>query len=111
MWFGIMGSLLVCDGDVVVDVPAPRQRALLAALLVRAGREVPVDELAEIVWDGSPPTRPAATLRTHVMRLRRVLGRGPGGRLVTRYPGYRLNAGEDEVDLLRFVALCPEGGT
>jgi DNA-binding SARP family transcriptional activator len=37
MRFGILGPLLVCDGDVVVDVPAARQRALLAALVLHAG--------------------------------------------------------------------------
>jgi DNA-binding SARP family transcriptional activator len=58
MWFGILGPLLVRDADVVVEVPTPRQRALLAALLLRAGSPVPADVLAEIVWDGMPP--PAA---------------------------------------------------
>jgi DNA-binding SARP family transcriptional activator/Tfp pilus assembly protein PilF len=110
MWFGILGPLLVRDGDTVVEVPAARQRVLLAALLIRAGRTIPADVLAEMVWDGAPPAGAATTLRSHVMRLRRVLGPGPGARVVTKYPGYVLQAGEQEVDLLRFTFLCGEGG-
>ncbi len=110
MLFGILGPLLVRDGDAVMDVPAARQRVLFAVLLLHAGRAVSADTLAETVWDGSPPYGAAATLRTHVMRLRRVLGPRAGARLITRYPGYVLDAGEQEVDLLRFARLCREGG-
>jgi DNA-binding SARP family transcriptional activator/tetratricopeptide (TPR) repeat protein len=109
MRFGILGPLLVHDGHEEMVVPAARQRVLLAALLVRAGRAVPANELAEVVWDGSPPGGSAATLRTYVKRLRRVLGPRAGARVVTRYPGYLLDAAEDEVDLLRFARLCRDG--
>src|SRR5215467_8329913 len=108
MQFGVLGPLLVCDGDTPLDVAAARQRVLLAALLVRAGQAVSADALAEIVWDESPPPAAAATLRTHVMRLRRVLGSVGGARVITRPPGYLVKAGEQEVDLLRFSALCRE---
>jgi DNA-binding SARP family transcriptional activator len=110
MQFGILGSLLVCDGETVVPVAGARQRVLLAALLVQAGQPVAADELAETVWDGAPPAGAAATLRSHVMRLRQVLGPAAGMRLVTRSPGYVVEAAEDEVDLLRFAALCQTGG-
>ncbi len=110
MWFGILGPLLVRDGDAVADVPAARQRVLLAALLVHAGRAVPADALAEVVWDGAPSAGAAVTLRSHVSRLRRALGPGAGARVVTRYPGYLVEAGQEEVDLLRFACLCREGG-
>src|SRR5947209_5695271 len=56
MRLGILGSLLVADdhGN-QITVAAARQRTLLAALLVRANRTVPVEELAELVWDTAPP--------------------------------------------------------
>jgi DNA-binding SARP family transcriptional activator/Tfp pilus assembly protein PilF len=110
MRFGILGPLLVHDGEAALSVPAGRQRVLLAALLVRAGQAVRPVTLADIVWDGSPPPGAIDTLRTHVMRLRRTLGPGAGTRLITRYPGYLIDAGEDEVDLLRFSRLCRDGG-
>jgi DNA-binding SARP family transcriptional activator/Tfp pilus assembly protein PilF len=110
MWFGILGPLLVRDGDAEVVLQGGRQRVLLAALLVHAGRVVPADTLAELVWDGRPPAGAAVTLRSHVMRLRRALGPEAGGRVVARYPGYLINAGQEEVDLLRFTHLCQQGG-
>ncbi len=109
MRFGILGPLLVRDGDTLVKIPAARQRALLVTLLVHAGQAVSADALAEIVWDGAPPAGAATTLRSHVMRLRRVLGPVAGSRVVTRYPGYLVEAQEHEVDLLRFTALCRDG--
>ena len=52
---GLLGPLQVrCDG-VMVAVPAGKQRALLAALLLQAGRPVPADQLAELLWAPNPP--------------------------------------------------------
>jgi DNA-binding SARP family transcriptional activator len=110
MWLAILGPLLVHDGETQVDVPKGRLRVLLAALLMHAGNPVAADALAEMVWDGSPPSGAAVTLRSHVLRLRRVLGPRVGARLVTRYPGYLLRAEEDEVDVLQFRGLCRDGG-
>jgi DNA-binding SARP family transcriptional activator/tetratricopeptide (TPR) repeat protein len=111
MWFAILGPLLVSDGESQVDLPKGRQRVLLADLLLHAGRPVPASALAEVVWDGTPPPGGAVTLRSHVLRLRRVLGPRAGDRLVTRHPGYLIRAEEDEVDVLQFRRLCRDGGT
>jgi DNA-binding SARP family transcriptional activator len=111
VWFGVLGPLLVRDGDSVSGVGAGRQRVLLAALLVQAGAVVSADTLAEVMWDGAPPGGANVTLRSHVSRLRRVLGPSAGARVVTRYLGYAVQAGEEEVDLLRFRRLCRDGGT
>jgi DNA-binding SARP family transcriptional activator len=110
MRFGVLGPLLVEDGEAAVSVPGGRLRTLLAVLLVHAGQAVRADALADVVWDGSPPPGAADTLRTHVMRLRRVLGPRAGARLLTRHPGYLVEAGEDEVDLLQFRQMCRDGG-
>ena len=110
MWFGVLGPLLVHDGDVVLLIPAARQRVILAALLTRTGKIVTADALAEMVWDGAPPAGAGTTLRSHVSRLRQVLGPDAGTRVVTRYPGYLIEAGEEEVDLLRFRCLYRDGG-
>ena len=109
MWFAILGPLLVHDGEAQVSVPKGRQRVLLAALVLQAGNPVPADGLADVVWDGAPPSGAVVTLRSHVLRLRRGLGPRAGARLVTRHPGYLLQAAEDEVDVLRFRGLCRDG--
>jgi DNA-binding SARP family transcriptional activator/tetratricopeptide (TPR) repeat protein len=104
---GILGPLLVIDDeDRHVPVTAARLRVLLAALLLRANSPVPADALAELVWDGAPPDAAAITLRTYVRRLRVGLGPAWAERILTRPPGYLCLADEDEVDVLRFEALC-----
>ncbi|HEX3963577.1 MAG TPA: BTAD domain-containing putative transcriptional regulator [Trebonia sp.] len=90
-------------------MPRGHLRVLLAALLMQAGHPVAADALADVVWDGSAPPGATVTLRTHVLRLRRALGPQAGARLVTQQPGYQLQAGEDEVDVLRFRGLCRDG--
>jgi DNA-binding SARP family transcriptional activator/Tfp pilus assembly protein PilF len=108
--FGILGPLLVIGDDRVESpVPAPRQRTLLAALLVRANRLVPVDELAELVWDGTPPAAAARTLRSYVVRLRHAVGPVVAARIVTRDPGYLCRVAAEELDCLRFDVLCRDG--
>jgi DNA-binding SARP family transcriptional activator len=110
MWLAVLGPLLVHDGEKQVGVPRGRPRVLLAALLLHAGNTVAASALAEVVWDGSPPPGAAVTLRSHVLRLRRALGPQAGSRLMTRHPGYLLQAREDEVDVLQFRGLCRDGG-
>ncbi|MCU7822098.1 BTAD domain-containing putative transcriptional regulator [Kitasatospora sp. DSM 101779] len=104
MEFGILGPLLVRDGEGDRPVAAAKQRALLAALLVRRGQVVPADVLADTVWDGWPPRTAATTLRNYVMRLRKALGEA-GHRLATEAGGYVLSAAAEEFDADRFTRL------
>jgi DNA-binding SARP family transcriptional activator/tetratricopeptide (TPR) repeat protein len=110
--FEVLGPLrvIVDHREAAVMVPAPRQRVLLAALLRRANQPVPVEELAELVWDGAPPKGAVATAQAYVMRLRRVLGERAGGRILTRAPGYVLELDEGELDAARFEVLGREAG-
>ncbi len=93
-----------------MPVPAPKQRVILATLALRAGQVASYDELAEIVWDGAPPAGARVAIRNYVKRLRQILGPAAARRIVTRDPGYALEAEPDEVDALRFTALCGKGG-
>ncbi len=93
-----------------MPVPAPKQRVILATLALRAGQVASYDELAEIVWDGAPPAGARVAIRNYVKRLRQILGPVAGRRIVTQDPGYALEAEPDEVDALRFTALCGKGG-
>ena len=87
MEFGILGPLEVRDGAALVRVPGAKERALLADLVVNAGRVVSADRLVEDLWGDVPPGNPANTLQGRVSALRRALGPAGAGRLVTSPPG------------------------
>jgi DNA-binding SARP family transcriptional activator len=106
---GLLGPLLVRNQDASLQVPAARQRSLLAAMAIRAGDVVPASTLADAVWDGNPPVSWQVTIRNYIRRLRVVLGDEVGGRILTRAPGYQLQARPDEVDTLLFEARCRAG--
>jgi DNA-binding SARP family transcriptional activator len=72
--FRLLGPLEVRRDGRVIPIRAGKHRALLACLLLRANRVVPVADLVEALWGDSPPARTRGTLQTYVMRLRQVLG-------------------------------------
>ena len=76
--FGLLGPLTVSDGARPVAVSAPRQRVLLATLLLNAGRVVGVDTLAEVLWDGEPPAGARGAM--HRRGPAAALGAGPARR-------------------------------
>jgi DNA-binding SARP family transcriptional activator/tetratricopeptide (TPR) repeat protein len=103
--FCLLGPLVVhCDGATMA-VPRGKQRALLAALLLNAGRVVPVDELTETLWGPSPPPSAGPTIRNHVKRLRHALGEAGRARIRTLPHGYLIQVGVGELDVARFEAL------
>jgi DNA-binding SARP family transcriptional activator len=62
--FAVLGALEVCRDGVPVPLPSGRRRAVLAALLVRAGRPVPAGALVEAAWGDELPADPRSALHT-----------------------------------------------
>ncbi|WP_067176586.1 BTAD domain-containing putative transcriptional regulator [Microtetraspora niveoalba] len=108
MKFRVLGSLEVYDDDGArVDLGGPRQRAVLARLLVAHGVLVPSRTLIEAVWE-APPASAVATVQSYVSHLRRAIepdrpARGEPRVLVGRPSGYALLA--ENVDAVRFADL------
>jgi predicted ATPase/DNA-binding SARP family transcriptional activator len=98
--YRLLGRLEV-DADGVDLTPVrPKQRALLALLLLRAGEVVAIDDLVEGLWGPRPPETAHKALHGHISALRKRLG---AERIETRPPGYRLGlAAGDELDVQRF---------
>ncbi len=109
MEFGLLGTLVVRDGTRYVPVSAPRQRVLLAALLLEAGRVVGLDALAEVLWEGQPPAGARGALHTAVQRLRSTLGPSGADLVETRAPGYLIKVDDGEFDVREFRALAARG--
>ena len=110
--FRMLGPLEAEVDDRALGLGGPKQRRLLAMLLIEAGRAVSVDRLIDAVWGENPPAAPAATLRTHVANLRRDLSiAGVADLVVTRAPGYCLDVPPLAVDAGRFEQLVADGRT
>ena len=112
--FRILGPLEVVANGQLVALGGAKQRAVLAILLLRAGRVVSRDWLIEQLWDGRPPQSAVNTLYSYVSHLRGALEpQRPRGAtfelLVTRTPGYLLRLGPEQLDAAQFEALLQEG--
>ena len=106
MEFLILGPLEVSEDGRKLALGGPKQRAVLAHLILRANHVVPADLMIDGLWGEDPPESARNTLQTYVYRLRKVLG---DGRLEGRDGGYVLAASIDEVDAARFETLVKQG--
>ncbi|MEV4580811.1 BTAD domain-containing putative transcriptional regulator [Nonomuraea jabiensis] len=107
MQFGILGPLLVrSPGGEPLAIGGPRPRALLALLLLDAGRMVSVERLIDGQYGDRPPAEAANAIQAQISRLRRSL---PAGLIEFHGSGYRLAVTPDDVDAHRFERLSREG--
>ncbi|MEU1476231.1 BTAD domain-containing putative transcriptional regulator [Streptomyces sp. NPDC005760] len=101
--FGLLGPPILYDGRGgagVRVVGSRKQRILLAALLLEAGRVVSTKSLKEALWGSTPPASAKASLHNHVSRLRRLLD--DPERLQAVAPGYLLRVAPGELDVQVF---------
>ena len=110
MDFRLLGALEVSANGAVADLGPPKQRALLAILLLHAGQIVPIDRLIDLLWGESAPRTAAHSIQIYVSDLRKAL-ESLGGRqvLATRPPGYQLDTDPETIDARRFERLVQEG--
>src|SRR5215472_2446378 len=90
--FHVLGPLQVTRAGAPVTLGAPRERVLLAALLVEHGRVVSVDGLAQALWGDHPPATARHQVAIGVSSLRKAFaaaGAGPGV-IATCAPGYQV---------------------
>ncbi|MCO5996374.1 AfsR/SARP family transcriptional regulator [Actinoallomurus rhizosphaericola] len=104
----ILGPFELIDGERRVPIDAPKQRAVLTALVLRANRVVPTDELAALVWGDDPPASARLTLQGYVLRVRRALASVPGLAIRTEPAGYLLRVDPDRIDAHRFTRLLDD---
>ncbi len=93
-----------------LEVGGPKQRGLLAMLLIHLNQSVSAGRLTEALWGTEPPAGAEVTLRTHVSHLRRHLASvGAADVLVTRRSGYSLVVDPERMDAYRFERLAGLG--
>ena len=103
--FRILGPLEVEGDSGPLALGGQRQRALLAVLLLHAGRVVPTDRLIHELWGDHPPASAANSLQNAVSQLRKVLGPET---LQTRAPGYVLLVENSSIDVGRFESALSD---
>ncbi|MGA9160250.1 MAG: BTAD domain-containing putative transcriptional regulator [Actinomycetota bacterium] len=106
MEFLVLGAVEVLDDGRPLPIGGPKQRAVLAHLILQPNRIVPAEQLIEDLWGEEPPDTARNTLQSYVSRLRKLLG---DGRIEGRGGGYVLSVAPEEIDASRFEALVRQG--
>ncbi len=101
----VLGPLQVLRDGHAVDLGPPRQRALLAVLVLSANEVVSGERLIDELWGERPPASAPNMIQVYVSRLRKALG---PERLVTEKPGYVLRVDEGQLDAMRFAELVDQ---
>ncbi|HZO62961.1 MAG TPA: BTAD domain-containing putative transcriptional regulator, partial [Gaiellaceae bacterium] len=105
MEFAILGPIELRRDGRPLELGGPKQRSLLACLLLHANEVVPRDILIETLWGDAPPAGASRSLDSHVSRLRSLVG---AERLIRRPPGYQLTVEPGELDLDGFEELVAQ---
>ena len=108
MEFRILGAIEVIVDGRQLALGGPKQRAVLAMLLLHANDVVARDRLVEAVWGERPPAGASRSLDSYISRLRAQLG---AERVVRKAPGHLLRVEPGELDLDRFEDLVARAGT
>jgi DNA-binding SARP family transcriptional activator/pimeloyl-ACP methyl ester carboxylesterase len=105
----VLGPLAVVIEGVDVTPPAPKERALLALLIINHGRVVSADRLMEELWPHLTADRARRVLQVRVGALRKMLSAANAAPLLQLVaPGYRLAVAADVVDEHRFHTLVEQ---
>ena len=105
--FGVLGPLLTSVDRTSVAMGAPKQRAVLAMLVINRNHPVGTDSLINAVWGESPVPAARTSIHSYVSNLRRLLGEAgvdARGVLIKASPGYQLNIADADCDLARFIS-------
>ncbi|MET7459745.1 BTAD domain-containing putative transcriptional regulator [Nonomuraea sp. NPDC005501] len=97
--FALLGPVSVDGSDGPIVLGSPKQRTVLAALLLNVNSTVSDDRLVALTWGAQPPRTAITRLRVYVHELRAVLGKDRIRRLGA---GYRIRAEDGELDLELF---------
>src|SRR3954468_10040144 len=108
MEFRILGSIEARVDGMPVALRGAKPGALLAGLVIDAGRAVPTDRIVDDLWGEDVPGSAGKMVHIHVSALPRVR---PSGVLNPRPPGYALDVAAESIDAVRFVRLRAAGST
>src|SRR5262245_5514466 len=96
----LLGPVEAWAGDHLVPLRRPRERAVLAYLLLARGRMVTLDGIEHALWGGTPPSTARAQIQADISALRRAFRDSAAATpIVTRPGGYELNFHDVDLDM------------
>jgi len=100
---GLLGPVRAWRGERELELGAPRRRAVLGLLAMRANQTVSRDQLIDGMWGEDPPASAVNALHVYVAGLRGALEphrghRSPGKILLASGPGYLLRLEPGQLD-------------
>ncbi|MEU3711086.1 AfsR/SARP family transcriptional regulator [Streptomyces catenulae] len=113
----VLGSLSLHTDEVQATPTAPKERKVLALLLMNHSQVVPVSQLVEELWHDSPPRTALTALQTYIRNIRRSIAlkmslpsaKVSGDLLRTRSQGYVFHTEACTFDLAEFRRLAEAG--
>lgn len=104
--FGILGPIVAKVNGRTVDLGSPKQRALLALLLINPNRVIASDRILDQLW-GDDASGKENALWVYISRLRTLFEpdrtkRGESTFLLTEGHGYLLNVDPASIDAVLF---------
>ncbi|WP_412540047.1 BTAD domain-containing putative transcriptional regulator [Longispora sp. K20-0274] len=107
--FRVLGPVGAWAGEELSRDLRPRQRAVLAYLLLSAGRVVSAERMIIALWGDAAPNTARAQLQASVSAVRAMLrAAGAADLLATRNAGYLLTPAPGQLDLAEFTRLVAE---
>ncbi|MBG0826640.1 tetratricopeptide repeat protein [Planomonospora sp. ID67723] len=110
MRFTLLGPVqMIVDGAPLTGI-APRHRAVLAYLLLNAGRVISIERLIDAMWGYDRPDTARSQIHASITAIRKVLrGAGAVRLLETRAGGYVAQPEPGQVDAQEFTELVAAG--
>lgn len=111
--FRVLGPLELGTEGEWLSIRSPRQRTVLAMLLLSPDQVVSVDSLIEAVWSDRPPATGRTQIAICVTALRKIFraAHHPEEVIATVAPGYRLNDRPHRIDAIEFGRLVEQART
>jgi hypothetical protein len=106
--FGLLGPVRAFRGAEAVDLGPVRQQAVLAVLLLNAGKPVRIQQIVDALWNGDPPENGIDVVQRCIGGLRRAL---EPSLLAFTEGGYVLRVDENSVDTGMFRAALAQAQT
>jgi hypothetical protein len=103
--FEILGPVRAFRGSEPVDIGPIRQQAVLALLLLNAGKPVPLDDMVAALWNGDPPDGGGDIVQRYIGALRRALDPDRTSLIAFTDGGYVLRTCENDAGAFRAAVV------